>query len=247
LFGDVATMTRTGHRILEVCADRGADLPRAYGLALLGEAEFLGGGDLAQARRYTEQAIEGLRVLRDPASLNLFGLGIAASTCALQGDLDAAERYAVEATTLPGPGWRATAYVILGGWVLHAKGETPRARATVIRGLGLAHQMSIEPWERHGLLMLARIAAGQHQWEEAARLFGAARPQPPWGQAPGWWLPEQAVRDALGADRFDVLSAAGAALPLDQWAALLTAGSPAGPPGESARAVPTIAHARLGQ
>lgn len=243
VFGDLATMTRTGHRILEVCADRGADLPRAYGLALLGEAEFLGGGDLAQARRYTEQAIEGLRVLRDAASLNIFGLGIAAGTCAMQGDLPTAERYAVEATTLPGLGWRATAYVILGGWVLHAKGETSRARAAVRRGVGLAHQMSLEPWERHGLLMLARIAAEEQQWEESARLFGAARPQPPWGQAPSWWLPEQVVRDALGADRFQALSAAGAALPLDQWAALVTAELPA----ESTRAVPSIARSRTSQ
>ena len=163
-----------------------------------------------------------MRLLRDPAGLNIFGLGIAAAICAQQGDLAAAERFAVEGTTLPGSGWRASAYVILGGWVLHPKGENQRAEDAIRRGVILAQQMSLPLWARHGMLMLARLAAQAERWEEAARLFGAAHPQPPWGQAPHWWAPEQAVRDALGADRFDALSATGAATPLDQWMEILT-------------------------
>ena len=221
--GGLEIAAAMGQRILEVCERKGESLPRAYGYALLGEAEFLAGGDLAIARRNTEQAIEGMRQLRDPAGLNIFGLGIAAAICAQQGDLAAAERFAVEGTTLPGAGWRASAYVILGGWVLHPKGENQRAEDAVRRGVMLAHQVSMPLWVRHGLLMLARLAAQAERWEEAARLFGAAHPQPPWGQAPHWWLPEQAVRDALGADRFEALSATGAATPLDQWMEILTA------------------------
>lgn len=221
--GELEVAATMGQRILEVCDRHVATPPRAYGYALLGEAEFLMGGDLANARRNTEQAIEGMRQLRDPAGLNIFGLGIAAAICAQQGDLASAERFAVEGTTLPGAGWRASAYVILGGWVLHPKGENQRAEDAIRRGVTLAHQMSLPLWVRHGMLMLARLAAQEERWAEAARLFGAAHPQPPWGQAPHWWAPEQAVRDALGADRFDALSAAGAALPLDQWMEILTA------------------------
>jgi predicted ATPase/DNA-binding SARP family transcriptional activator len=226
VYGDTATAATMGRRILEVCDQHAALGPRAYGLALLGEAEFLSGGDLVQARHWAEEAIEGLRVLRDPASLNLFGLGIAAATCAQLGDLDAAERYAVEATTLPGRGWRATALVVLGGWVLHPKGEIERAVQAVRGGVVLAQEMSMEPWARHGILMLARLAAQRQEWEQAARLFGAAHPQPPWGSALFWWAPEQAVMDALGAERFDALSAAGAATPLEQLVGSLAVGTP---------------------
>jgi hypothetical protein len=228
VLGDLSTARRMGEEILRVCDEHDAPLPRAYGLALLGEAEFLGGGDLVAARAHTEAAIPGLRTLRDPAALNLFGLGIAAATCAALGDLDAAERYAVEATALPGPGWRATAFIILGGWVLHARGERDRARAAVVRGVVLAHRMSLEPWARHGLLMLARLAADEERWEEAARLFGAAHPQPPWGLDPRWWAPEQRVREALGPERHEALTSVGAATPLGEWTRRLRSAGPAG-------------------
>ena len=127
--------------------------------------------------------------------------------------------------------------MILGGWVLPRRGETARAVAAVRRGVLLAHRMSLAPWVRHGLLMLARLAAQQEQWEDAALLFGAAHPQPPWGQAEMWWEPQALVRAALGADRFDALSAAGAARPLDQWMDVLTADtSSADPADRSVRA-----------
>ena len=108
----------------------------------------------------------------------------------------------MEAAGLPGPGWRATALIILGGWVL--------AR----RGTQQAWEMSVEPWARHGCLMLARLAAGAHQWTAAAMLFGAATPQPPWGQAPRWWAPQDEVVSALGQKQFDALFATGADTPL---------------------------------
>jgi predicted ATPase/DNA-binding SARP family transcriptional activator len=198
LLGDMETATSAGRRILEVCDRDGVALPRAYGLALLGEIEFFVDGDLDLARMYLDEAIDGFRRLRDPASLNVFGLGIAASVAALQGDFRTAEELATEATTLPGPGWSATAYVILGGWVLHPQGELERAEQVVRRGVELAHRMSMDPWVRNGLLFLSRIAATRAEWERAARLIGACRPQPPWGQHPRWWTHEPRVREALG-------------------------------------------------
>jgi tetratricopeptide (TPR) repeat protein len=216
VLGDFATAGTMGRRILDLCSEHDAHLPRAYGLALLAENEFFSEGDLAVARSYVDEAIDGFRRLRDPASLNVFGLGIAASIAATQGDYAGAEQYAEEATTLPGPGWAATAYIILGGWVLHPRGDIDRAKRVLIRGVGMAHEMSMEPWVRNGLLFLAGVAADQHQWERAAHLFGACRPQPPWGLHPRWWTAEPIVRDAIGADRYARIIERAAHDPLDE-------------------------------
>lgn len=216
LLGDMETAVSSGRRIVGLCERLGLSLPRAYGLALLGEAEFFVDGDLDLARMYLEEAIDGFRRLRDPASLNVFGLGIAASVAALQGDFRTAEQFATEATTLPGPGWSATAYVILGGWVLLPQGELERAEQVVRRGVELADRMSMEPWVRNGLLFLSRIAAARAEWERAARLIGACRPQPPWGRHPRWWTHEPQVREALGDEVYTRLVERAAACPLDE-------------------------------
>jgi predicted ATPase len=216
LLGDMATAAASGRRIIEVCDRQGAGSPRAYGLALLGEVEFFVDGDLDVAGVYLEEAIDGFRRLRDPASLNVFGLGIAASVAALQGDFRRAEALATEATTLPGPGWSATAYVILGGWVLHPQGEVERAEQVVRRGVELAFRMSMEPWVRNGLLFLSRIAATRAEWERAARLIGACRPQPPWGRHPRWWTHEPQVRAALGDEVYTRLVERAPMCPLDE-------------------------------
>jgi predicted ATPase/DNA-binding SARP family transcriptional activator len=216
MVGDLATTAQMGERIVEICDRRGEKLARAYGVALLGEAESLGDGDLDLARSYMDEAVDGFRELRDTASLNIFGLGIAASIAALQGDYGAAEDYATEATTLPGPGWSATAFIILGGWVLHPLGELDRAERVVCRGIELAHQKSMEPWVRNGLLFLSRIAATRGDWERSARLIGACRPQPPFGRHPRWWTHESAAREALGEEAYTRLVEQATACSLDE-------------------------------
>jgi predicted ATPase/DNA-binding SARP family transcriptional activator len=222
MIGDLATMNDAGRRIVDICDRRGEKLARAYGLALLGEAEFFADGDLSQARAYMDEAVAGFRELRDFASLNIFGLGIAASIAALQQDYESAEKLATEATTLPGPGWTATAYIILVGWVLHPHGELERAERVVLRGIELAHQMSMGPWVRNGLLFLSRISASRGEWERAAQLIGASRPQPPFGLHPRWWTHEPEVRSALGEVTFTRLVERAAARPLDEIVAWLT-------------------------
>jgi predicted ATPase/DNA-binding SARP family transcriptional activator len=216
MVGDLATAAQMGARIVEIADGRSEPLARAYGVALLGEAEFFGDGDLHRARRYMEEAVAGFRELQDAASLNVFGLGIAAGIAALQQDYDAAESFATEATTLPGPGWSATAFIILGGWVLHPRGELERAERVVRRGVELAHQMSMQPWVRNGLLFLSRIDAARGDWEVAARLIGACRPQPPFGMHPRWWTHEPEVREALGEEAYTRLVEQATARPLDE-------------------------------
>jgi predicted ATPase/DNA-binding SARP family transcriptional activator len=212
ILGDLPTIAAMGHEILALCDEHELTLQRAYGLALLAEGEFFSDGDYAAARRYADEAITGFRALDDIGALKIYGLSIAAPSAALQGDLDAAERYATEAISLPGAAWTAAAYVILGGYVLLPRGEVERARHVLQRGTTLAFETSTEIWMRFGLLFLARMAADAGQWEPAARLFGACRPNlPAWGQQSRWWNAEPAVRSALGEDRFEHLAAQGAA------------------------------------
>ena len=223
VFMGMPDMTRAmGRRILDLCEAHGERLGRAYGLALLGEAEFFGDGDFGEARRYLAEAIPLLRELGDEAALNMFALGILASVAALQLDFETAERAAVETTTIGGPGWSATALINLGGFVLHPRGDTGRAEEVVKRGVVRVHERSMEVWVRTGLLFLGRVAAQRGRWEDAARLFGGCRPHlPPWSQHPRWWNYEPVVREALGDERYDEIAAAAAEEQLDDlviWA-----------------------------
>jgi len=215
-------VSEMGRRILEVCDNHGARLPRAYGLALLGEAEFFGDGDFAVARRSFSEAIPLFRELGDEAGLTMFGLGVLAATEALMLDFESAERHAVEASTIGGPGWSATGLIVLGGYVLHPKGEIDRADLVTRRGLKQAHERSMEAWVRPALLILGRIAAQRGQWEAAARYFGGSRPHlPPWGQHRRWWNLEPQVRAALGEVRYREIATGAGIEPLDSlvgWA-----------------------------
>jgi hypothetical protein len=212
ILGDLPAIAEMGREVLAVCDAHGLGPQRAYGVSLLAEADFFSDADYDAARRYADEAIAGFRELQDLGGLKMYGLCIAAPVAALQGDFDAAERYATEAITLPGAAWTAAAYVILGGYVLHPGGDLDRAERVLVTGTRLAYETSNEVWMRTGLLFLARIAAEREEWEAAARLFGACRPNlPAWGQQARWWAAETPVREALGDAGFDRISAAGAA------------------------------------
>ena len=213
-------VTEMGLRILEVCDRHGARLPRAYGLALLGESEFFGDGDFEVARRSFSEAIPLFRELGDDAGLTMFGLGVLGATEALMLDFESAERHATEASTSGGSGWSATGLIILGGYVLHGRGEIDRAELVTRRGLEQVHERSMEAWVRPALLILGRIAADRGQWEDAARYFGGCRPHlPPWGQHRRWWNFEPVVRSALGENRYWEIAARAENEPLDELVA----------------------------
>ena len=221
--GQFDTIAAMGHRILDLCRSHDADLPRAYGLALLGEAEFFGDGDLDAARRYLAEAVPLFRRLGDETSLNVFGLGVYAAVSALQGHFDEAERAALEASTLGGPGWSATALILLGMFVLHPQGEIDRAERVIKAGVERVRERSMEVWVRSGLLGLGLIAADRGRWADAARLLGGCRPAlPPWALHRRWLTCEPAVRSALGDERYDRIAAAAACEALDELAGWAT-------------------------
>lgn len=110
---DPAGAARAGAAILDICAANNVTLPSAYGLGLLGQAEFFGAGDLESARKYLEEAVTLSRAMGDESALCISGLVLLAGVVGTQGDFAAAERYAVEATALGGPGWEAAALIVL--------------------------------------------------------------------------------------------------------------------------------------
>ncbi len=205
-----------GTRILEICDQRDLALPRAYGLALLGEEAFFQDGDLDQAEAHLEQAIELFAAIGDDVARNMFGLGVLAGVLAVKGDLDAAEAAAIEASLYGGPGWSATALIVLGGFVLIPKGQLDRAEDVILTGLERVYERSMEAWVRPALLMLGRIAARRRRWDEAAWLLGAARTNlTPWARHRRFWEDEDLVRDALGAERYDEIAQRAAMEPID--------------------------------
>ena len=217
ILGDLDTVESTGHAILDLCDVEGLKLPRAYGTALLGNAEFFRDGDYELAGSYLDEAIEGLRSLGDYGGMKIYGLVTAGAAAALRGDYARAQRYATEAISLPGAAWTAAAYIILGGYTLAPQGELQRAGLVLERGTRMAYETGAEVWMRTGFLFLARLAADQGKWQTAARLFGACRPNlPAWGQQPRWWDREGDGRQALGDALYDRLQAAGTTAPLDE-------------------------------
>jgi len=207
IVGDLETVGEMGKSILEVCEEEGLELPRAYGSSLLGQAEFFADRDYEIALRYLDEAIEGMRALGDYGGMKAYGLVTAGTAAALLGDYRASERYAAEAISIPGAlAWTAMAYITLGGYTLHPKGDLDRALVVLERGTRLAYETSTEIWVRTGLLFLARLASDRHDWELSAKLFGACRPNlPAWGRQDRWWGPERDVRRALGDEVFDRL------------------------------------------
>ncbi len=217
ILGDLETVESAGQSILELCEEEGLELPRAYGTALLGLAEFFRDGDYELAGRYLDDAVEGMRGLRDYGGMKVYGLVTASTAAALRGDYEAAERYSSEAISLPGAAWSAAAYIVLGGYTLHPQGEFERAGKVLARGTRMAYEAGTEIWMRTGFLFLARLAAALERWETAARFFGACRPNlPAWGQQPRWWDLESTVRSELGDAVCDRLEASGASTPPDE-------------------------------
>lgn len=205
-----------GQRILEVCDVNDLGLPRAYGLALLGQEAFFHTGDLDAAKRRFEAATPLFRAIGDEAGLNMFCLGPLACVYAEMGDFEAAERATAEASSIGGPGWSATPLIAFAGWALLPRGELDRAEEVTLAALERVHERSMEAWTRPALLMLAGIAADRGDWEEAARLYGACRLHlPPWATRAEFWAGEDRVRSALGDEGYDRLALVGASEPLD--------------------------------
>jgi hypothetical protein len=204
ILGDIEAVESMGHAIVDLCALEGLDLPVAYGESLLGLVDFFTGRDYDSSIRHLDAAIAGMRALGDVEGMKIYGLVTAISASALRGDHDAPERYAAEAISLPGLPWTAAAYIILGGYALHPKGDLERARLVLERGTRIAYETSTEIWTRTGFLFLARLSADEEDWDRAARLFGACRPNlPAWVQQPRWWDLAEETRVVLGTDRYN--------------------------------------------
>jgi tetratricopeptide (TPR) repeat protein len=212
--GDIAAIRRDSTEALEIC-DRDNDRwGRAGPLANLGFASLFGGGTLAEARHRFEEAIPLYRELGDLGSLVVTVLTPLSTTVLRQGDLPAAERYAMEAVEASsGTGWEASALVIYGE-ALAARGDLEAADAATSRALRVALNAGLENWFRMALRDLARMAAARGGMEDAALLLGASRRNmPSYGLDPAIYGPlEEQCRDGLGVARFEALAKHGAEL-----------------------------------
>ena len=206
ILGDLPAVEAMGRAIVDLCVEEGLDLPAAYGESLLGLFEFFSDRDYGAAVHHLDAAVEGMRALGDHEGMKIYGLATAISAAALQGDYDAAERYATEAISLPGLPWTGASYIIFGGYALHPKGDLGRATVVLERGTRIAYETSTEIWMRTGFLFLARLAAEEEDYERAALFFGACLPNlPAWGRQPRWWDLAEEARATLGEERYDRL------------------------------------------
>jgi predicted ATPase/DNA-binding SARP family transcriptional activator len=215
--GDLDGVQRCAHEGLAVCDEHGDRWGRAAPLANLGFAALLG-GRLDEARRRFEEALPLYQELGDLGGLALLALAPLSEVALRLNDLQAAEGYATEAVELAaGTGWQATALVRYAA-VLIEQDAPDAARATALRALEVALDAGLEVWFRQALRELARIAAGDDQYDDAALLLAASRRDTPaYGLDPAIYGPlEKRCRDALGDDEFERLAARGEALSHDE-------------------------------
>jgi hypothetical protein len=159
--------------------------------------------------------------LGDRSSQVVMALTPLCSIALQTGDVEAAERYALEAVSLSGY-WDGSALSSLGD-ALGARGKLAEAEAAYRRGLVRSMDVGLENWFRVNVRKLATLAAGRGAHEPAARLWGASTPN-----LPGWaaGIGQDAAADLqrrLGDEAFETLAAEGASW--DHDAILLQASS----------------------
>jgi tetratricopeptide (TPR) repeat protein len=216
--GDHDAMRRDSLEALAICDRTDDRWGRGPFLANLGFASMFGGGDLAEARALFEEARPLLHGVGSLGTLVVTVLAPLSTIVLKQGDVEVAERYAMEAVELSsGTGWQASALVVLGE-ALAARGDFGAADAAATRALAVSLNAGLDNWFRMALRDLAGTAAARGSLEDAAILLGAARRDlPAYGFDPEIWGPiERRCRDGLGRDRFDQLDAVGFTMTHDE-------------------------------
>ena len=222
--GDLDGVRRSAHEALAVCDEHGDRWGRAAPLANLGFAALLS-GRLDEARGHFEEALPLYQELGDLGGLVLLALAPLSEVALRQNDLQAAERYITEAVELAaGTGWRAAALVRYAA-VLIEQDAPDAAEASALRALGAALDAGLEIWFRQALRELARIAAADDRYDDAALLLAASRHNAPaYALDPTIYGPlEERCRDALGDDEFERLAARGEALSHNELMTLASA------------------------
>jgi LuxR family maltose regulon positive regulatory protein len=177
MIGDLAGAEAPSRR---AAALEGSGTPRwrAGSLATLG-ANLCWQGRDQEAVAILEQVVEAGRPLANNLAA-VWALGCLAALRARAGDLDAAERYARQATDLAdrcglAEYWIAATALVTLADVLDRRGRTAEAEAAAVRGLELARRGRARLETACALLCLARIGSRSGNSDEARARLRAAR------------------------------------------------------------------------
>lgn len=216
MVGDFKTLHAAAREGLEVSEQIGYEWGRGGCLSCLAFWHFYGGGSLEEARSVATEAVSIFRTVGDLGSQVV--LNPVAAIALRQGDVTAAERYALDtAAVAAGTGWEASALVNLAE-VFLAQEELDRADTTLQRAAVRALDTGLENWFRIALRDMSELALKRGDAFRAARLMGASRRNMPmWGLDPAVYQAiEHGAKEILGPQTFKEATDAGFELEIDE-------------------------------
>ena len=216
MVGDFATLHEVASEGLAVSEQIGYTWGRGGCLSTLAFWHFYGGGSLDQARAMASEAVSIFRAVGDLGGQVV--LNPVSAIALRQGDLAAAERYALDtATVASGTGWEATALVNLAE-VFLAQGALEDAEKTLRRAAIAALDSGLENWFRMALRDMSELALKRGDAFLAAQLAGASRRNMPvWGLDPTvYGAIEAGAKETLGETTFEEVTKAGHELSIEE-------------------------------
>ena len=216
MVGDFATVHEVASEGLRVSERIGFDWGRGGCLSSLAFWHFYGGGSLEEARAMAVEAVSIFRAVGDLGGQVV--LNPVAAIALRQGDLAAAERYALDtAAVASGTGWEATALVNLAE-VFLARSELNKADSTLQRAAVRALDTGLENWFRIALRDMAQLALQRGNALAATTLMGASRRNMPvWGLDPAiYGAIEDGAKESLSEASFKEAADAGYELSIEE-------------------------------
>src|SRR5512135_1131318 len=137
----------------------------------------MGIGDLAEARRYLDEALVMARESGDPREIAA-ALNSVAQIARMEGDLETAEPLYREVLEIGRDMPDVASFALLNLAMVAIGRDSPeKAREMLLEVIAICDELDLKPTGQSVIEVASGLAAARGEWERAARFFGAAERQ----------------------------------------------------------------------